>query len=148
MQMPMLRTVRPARDARMWLLALAVLLMNMTMVHALTPDRVAGQVPLTDVMTLANPYPNLVLEIRLQLVAANTTRDKVLCRGNLVAGAGPALLATSVGPYVCKVGQRTLTLSTTPVFYDARGYKLKPSAPDFANKAVRVQESKLKWQWK
>jgi hypothetical protein len=107
-----------------------------------------GSLPLTDVIALAKPYPNLLLQIRLELVRANTTRDKVVCTADRLDGTWKRLSAARVGPYQCLIGRRALTVTTTPTYYDERGYKLSPRAPDLSIKAVRIDQKNLKWTWK
>lgn len=135
--------------SRAWLCWSAVgwLVASATAATALAPARSSMQVPLADVIALAKPYPNLVLQIRLELVRANTTREKVVCTADQLDGAWLKIKNARVGPYRCQIGKRTLALSTTPLFYDTRGYKISATAADVALKAARVQETKLKWTW-
>jgi hypothetical protein len=132
---------------RVGLAGLVVLLSGGTAACALAPGRASMPVPLADVIALAKPYPNLVLQIRLELVRANTTRDKVVCSADRLDGTWIKIKNARVGPYRCQIGKRNLALTTTPLFYDTRGYKLSPTSADVALKAVRVQETKLKWTW-
>ena len=135
--------------SRAWLCwsAFGWLLASATAATALAPARTSMQVPLADVIALAKPYPNLVLQIRLELVRANTTREKVVCTADQLDGTWLKIKTARVGPYRCQIGRRTLAVSTTPLFYDTRGYKISPTAADVTLKAARVQETKLKWTW-
>jgi hypothetical protein len=110
--------------------------------------RQSGSLPLSEIITMSKPYPNLLLQIRLELVRANTTRDKITCKSDQLEGAWKKLSASRVGPYQCLIGKRLLTVTTTPTYFDERGYKISQRAPDLAMKAVRVEEAKLKWTWK
>jgi hypothetical protein len=130
------------------LMSLALAHLTAGPVYALSPARVAAKVPLIDVTTLAKPYPNLLLQIRLELLRANLSRDKVTCTGDQMDGTWHQMKTAVIGPYQCKIGRRTLVVTTTPVFYDAKGYRLSPTAADVALKATRVQETKLKWTWR
>jgi hypothetical protein len=129
---------------RLWFFCAALILSAAAPAAALQ----GGSLPLTDVIALAKPYPNLLLQIRLELVRANTTRDKVVCTADRLDGNWKRLSAARVGPYACTIGRRTLTVATKPTYYDERGYKLSPRAPDLGIKAVRVEETNLKWSWK
>jgi hypothetical protein len=135
------------RVMRNVLVGLAICCAGTTASEALSPARVPAKIPLSEVIALAKPYPNLLLQIRLELVRANTTRDKVTCTSDKLDGAWLKLNAAHVGPYQCQIGKRKLAVSTTPVFYDARGYKLSPRAADVTANAARIQETKLKWTW-
>jgi hypothetical protein len=128
--------------------ATLVLLACAPAASALSPARATMPVPLSEVVALAKPYPNLLLQIRLELVRANTTRDKVTCTAEQLEPVWIKFKNARIGPYRCQIGKRNLAITTTPQFFDERGYKLKPTAADVTIKAARLQESKLKWQWK
>ena len=104
--------------------------------------------PLADVLDIAKPYPNLVLQIRLQLVRANLKREQVTCLSERVPDGYSALAGRRMAPYHCPIGRRTLVVTAAQTYYDAGGRKLSPRDPDLARKAAKVTEAGLKWTWK
>ncbi len=107
-----------------------------------------GSLSLGEVLDVAKPYPNLTTQVRLRLIASNTTKDKVTCSAQRFSNTWTGLSGARLAPYVCPIGKRTLTITTEPTYYDKAGYKLKPSDPALAVKAAKVTESRLKWSWK
>lgn len=107
-----------------------------------------GSLPLGDVVAIAKPYPNLVLQIRLQLVRAGTSADKVVCTGRRYSNMWTALGGAKAAPYECQIGRRTLAVSANQTYFDRNGHRLNESDPDLPRKAVRVQERALSWRWK
>ena len=103
---------------------------------------------LTEVMQAAKPYPNLVTQIRLQLVRANLKADKVACSAERFDTKWTTLGGARVGPYTCAIGKRTLTIETARSYRDQRGAKLKPTDPELPVKAAKVTEAGFKWVWK
>lgn len=120
------------------------------LVMSLASEAIAagGSLPLTEVMALAKPYPNLVTQIRLQLVRANLKADKVVCTANRFGNEWTALGGARSGPYACEIGKRTVVIETQPTFSDKSGSKLKPTEPDLPKKAAKMTERGFKWQWK
>ncbi len=104
--------------------------------------------PLAEVLEVAKPYPNLTTQVRLRLIASNTTKEKVTCTAQRFANSWTGLGGARLAPYVCPIGKRTLTITAEPTYYDKAGYKLKPNDPALSTKAVKVAESRLKWSWK
>ena len=113
-----------------------------------TPIGQGGSIPLADVLALAKPYPNLVTQVKLRLLASGLKTDQVTCNAQRLPNSWVALGATRAAPYVCAFGKRTLTITAEPTYYDKAGYRLKASDPALAGKAVKVVESRLKWSWK
>ncbi len=109
--------------------------------------RTTGSVPLGAVVALAKPYPNLLLEIRLQLLRANLKRDTVACQASELDTPWTKLNGVRLGPYTCRLGTRTLTVTTVPVYYDQRGKRLDARDPALAAKTTKVTETQLKWRW-
>ena len=104
--------------------------------------------PLRDVMAIAKPYPNLVTQIRLQLVRANLKADKVVCTANRFGDQWKSLSGARSGPYTCEIGKRVLVIETQAVYRDKDGRKLMPDDPQLPAKATKVTEAGLKWVWK
>ena len=107
-----------------------------------------GSLPLTDVLEVVKPYPNLVVQVRLQLVRANVSRDKVVCSGRRFGNDWPALGGARIAPYECPIGKRTLVVTAGQTFYDRNGHKLRPTDPELPRKAAKVKESGVAWRWK
>jgi hypothetical protein len=107
-----------------------------------------GSLPLTDVLEVAKPYPNLLTQTRVWLLAAGLKKEQVSCSGDRYSNAWIGLGGRRVAPYVCPIGKRTLTVTATPVYYDRNGYRLNASDPQLQAKAMRVAETRLKWTWK
>jgi hypothetical protein len=107
-----------------------------------------GSIPLGEVLDVAKPYPNLTTQVRLRLIASNTTKEKVTCSAQRFANTWAGLGGARIAPYICPIGKRTLTITAEPTYYDKAGYKLKQNDPALAAKAVKVVESRLKWSWK
>jgi hypothetical protein len=101
-------------------------------------------VPLEHVLALAKPYPNLVLQIRLELVRASLKRENVSCAATPAGAGNPRLAAVRIAPYRCTIGKRQLIVETTPTFLDAGGRRLKGAD---LSRAASVREERLKWRW-
>lgn len=102
---------------------------------------------LGDVLLRARINASLQLQIRLQLHRAKLKREDVWCRAAVFEARWVHLAGQLVSPYICPIGRRTLFLTGTYAFTDARGNKLVGSDPDLPVKAVRVTESRFKWRW-
>ena len=109
-----------------------------------TPDHVAVA---AEVLALARDYPNLYLQVRLQLVRANLKRDDVSCAARSLPASLGKLAGTAVAPYSCTIGKRTVEITARQTFYDANGHKLGSAAASMA-KAVRVAQANLTWRWR
>jgi hypothetical protein len=107
-----------------------------------------GTVPLADVITLAKPYPNLVLQVRLQLVRANLKREQVTCTAARFGSQWQNLGGKSLGPYQCPIGKRTLAITSAHTFLDRNGRKVRADDPQVTAKAAVIKESGLTWKWK
>jgi hypothetical protein len=117
--------------------------------HAKPPVTAGGgSMPLTDVLAVAKPYPNLLLQVKLELVRANLKRDQVICAAERFDNRWVALSGGRLAPYECKIGTRTLVVSAAQTYYDKAGHRLKPTDAALPAKAVKVQEARLKWSWK
>jgi hypothetical protein len=107
-----------------------------------------GSLPLAEVIDLAKPYPNLVLQVRLQLVRANLKREQVMCSGTRFGSQWTNLGGTRLAPYECAIGKRTLVVTANQTYLDRNGRKVKPEDPDIVRKAAKVRETGLTWKWK
>lgn len=107
-----------------------------------------GSLPLADVLEVAKPYPNLILQVRLQLVRANLKRDQVVCAARRFGPEWPALGGGRLAPYECAIGKRTLVVTATQIYFDRNGRKVSASDADLARKAARLKENGLTWSWK
>ena len=110
--------------------------------------RELGPVPLVAIMDLAKPYPNLLLEIRLQLVAANVKREQVNCSAERLGPEWAQLAGVRRGPYACQIGKRRLTVTGVAGYHDKAGHRIKPNDATLAARAAKLTEARLKWQWK
>jgi hypothetical protein len=107
-----------------------------------------GSMPLEAVLAVAKPYPNLLLQVRLQLVRANLKRDAVTCGAGRYDARWTQLSGARLAPYECKIGRQTLVISAAQTFYDRNGKRLAPGDVTTPAKAAKVKESGLKWSWK
>ena len=107
----------------------------------------AGQ-PLAEILDLAKPYPNLLVEVRLQLLRAGLKREQVSCASERLDGAWTALANRRTAPYACPIGKRTLHIQATPQYYDSKGRRLELRDKELAGKAARLTETHWKWQWR
>jgi hypothetical protein len=107
-----------------------------------------GSMPLEAVLAVAKPYPNLLLQVRLQLVRANLKRDAVTCGAGRYDARWTQLSGARLAPYECKIGKQTLMISAAQTYYDRNGKRLAPADVTTPAKAVKVKESGLKWSWK
>lgn len=107
-----------------------------------------GSVPLAEVLDLAKPYPNLVMQVRLQLVRANLKREQVVCSGDRFGPQWATLSGARLAPYQCVIGKRTLAIAASQSYFDRNGRKVKPSDPDLMRKAAKFKETGLTWSWK
>lgn len=103
--------------------------------------------PLTEVLARARANASLQLQIRLQLHRAELRREDVICRATVFDPKWSQLSGQSVGPYTCPIGRRTLFLTGTFVFADARGQKLAATDADLQSRAAKVSETRFKWHW-
>jgi hypothetical protein len=116
--------------------------------RAASPLAQVGGVPLSAVLEVAKPYPNLQSQVKLRLIATGLTRDKVTCSAQRLDTRWPQLRDTRIAPYTCNIGRRTLTLLSEVTYYDKAGYKLKPNDPALMVNAARLTETRLTWSWK
>jgi hypothetical protein len=130
------------------LLTAALLAPSVVLDQNTVPAGVAAKVPLADVLALAEPYPNLRQEIRLALISAGQSRDGVMCAAIRIGEGWTALKPRAIGPYVCPIGNRAVTIRTQATFFDVAGHKLPPQDATLATKAARVTEARLAWTWK
>jgi hypothetical protein len=112
------------------------------------PVTQGGSMPLEAVMAVAKPYPNLLLQVRLQLVRANLKRDAVTCGAGRYDARWTQLSGARLAPYECKIGNQTLLISAAQTYYDRNGKRLPPADVTTPAKAAKVKESGLKWSWK
>jgi hypothetical protein len=106
-----------------------------------------GSRPLTEIIDLARPYPNLVLQMRLQLVRANLKREQVSCAGGRYSAQWSTLGGGRLAPYTCPIGKRTLRIEAAQTYFDRNGRKIKVTDPEVMARAATVKESALTWQW-
>jgi hypothetical protein len=116
--------------------------------RAVPPVTQGGSLPLEAVMTVARPYPNLLLQVRLELVRANLKRDAVTCAAGRYDNRWTLLSGARLAPYECKIGTRTLMISAAQTYYDRNGKRLPAADPATPAKAAKVKESGLKWSWR
>jgi hypothetical protein len=107
-----------------------------------------GSLPLGAVLDVAKPYPNLLLQVRLQLVRANLKRDAVMCGAGRHDARWVRLGGARLAPYECKIGSRTLVITAAQTYFDQNGKRLTPSDAATPAKAAKLKESGLKWSWK
>ena len=107
-----------------------------------------GNVALAEVLDVAKPYPNLVLQVRLQLVRANLKREQVKCSGGRFSSQWTNLGGAHLAPYQCPIGKRTLVISAAQTFFDRNGRKVRSDDPQLVSKAATVKENGLTWKWK
>ena len=107
-----------------------------------------ASVPLANVLAIAKPYPNLLLEIRLQLAAADLKRDQVTCVAERLGTEWAQLSGASRGPYTCRIGKRQLSVATVATYFDKAGYRVKPSDTALPTRAAKITEARLTWKWK
>ena len=126
-----------------------VLSAGVAMAKVVTPGLSGGgSLPLADVLEIAKPYPNLVMQVRLQLVRANLKREQVVCSGRRFGNQWTALGGARLAPYECAIGKRTLTIDARQSYLDGNGRKVKIDDPQLMSKAAKVTESGLVWRWK
>jgi len=130
-----------------WAIVLVLLVSAPSGQAALAASEKSARVPLADVLAVARDYPNLYLQVRLQLVRANLKRDDVSCAARSLPASLGKLAGTAVAPYSCAIGRRTVEIAARQTFYDANGHKLG-SAPASMAKAVRVVQTNLTWRWR
>jgi hypothetical protein len=107
-----------------------------------------GNLPLADILDIAKPYPNLTLQVRLQLVRANLRRDQVACTGSRFGNEWTNLGGARLAPYACPIGKRTLAITANQIYFDKNGRKVSAGDPDLMKKAAKVKENGLVWRWK
>jgi len=110
--------------------------------------RTLSTVPLDHVLELARPYPNLVVQIRLQLVRAGLKREQVTCTAEPVPPRWSGLQGRGIAPYTCPIGKQRLTITATTAFLDVSGRRITSAEPAQAARATEVRETGLKWRWR
>jgi hypothetical protein len=113
----------------------------------IAPDAQSATVPLTAVLALAKPYPNLRQEIRLARIAGNTKTETATCSARRLGTEWAFLAGQAIGPYRCKLGVRSLDVTTTTTFFDGAKHKLPHDAANLPSKAKSVTETRLVWRW-
>jgi hypothetical protein len=116
--------------------------------RAAPPVTQGGSMPLEAVLAVAKPYPNLLLQVRLQLVRANLKRDAVMCGAGRYDAQWVQLNGARLAPYECKIGAQTLVVTAAQTYYDRNGKRLAPADLTTPAKAAKVKEGGLKWSWK
>lgn len=109
--------------------------------------RAPATVPLDHILELAKPYPNLIVQIRLQLVRANLKREQVTCTSQPAPAGMVHLQGRGIAPYTCQIGKQRLSVSAIATFLDADGRRINSRDPAGAAKTVSVRETGLKWRW-
>jgi len=107
-----------------------------------------GSLPLSDVMKVGERYPNLILEIRLQLVRAGLKRDAVICSADRLDNTWTHLGGSRIAPYNCSIGRRQLVVQAETVYHDGSGRRLDPARPETRARAQTISERRLKWRWR
>lgn len=92
--------------------------------------------------------PALRAQVRDQLKRAKLAREDVLCETEALDAGFARLAGTPAGPFTCRIGPRTLAVSTTPRFKDGAGAALAPSDPDLKTKAASVRDARMTWRWR
>lgn len=115
-----------------------------------TPVRAGGSIGLDDVLTdVAASTPALVAEIEAAVKTAGVSAADVVCVAEIRLGnRWTELGGTRIVPIECVIGGRTLTITGTVTFRDAKGRALKPENPKTFEAAVAVEQTDLKWTWK
>ena len=112
------------------------------------PAPQGGSLPLAEVLVLAKPYPNLMQEVRLELLRAGVRKEAVVCSGRRLSAEWPALTGARTAPYECRIGRRKLVVTARQTFYDANGHRLSSEDPQVRRRAVKVAETGLQWRWR
>lgn len=99
-------------------------------------------------MTAAARYPNLLHQIRLQLLLAGRKKSQVVCTAERFSNRWEHLGGARVGTYECRIGGRALRITTLKAYYDRNGHRLDDDDPATTAKAARVVESGFKWAWR
>ena len=102
-----------------------------------------GSIALADVLVVAKPYPNLVTQVKLRLLASALKADQVTCSAQRFPNTWTALGGARTAPYVCPFGKRTLSITAEATYYDKAGYRLKANDPALADKAVKLVENRI-----
>jgi len=107
-----------------------------------------NDVALADVLRITQRNAALYSSLRLQLWRARLASTDIVCRGHRFDGNWAQLTGKPFGPYECPIGQRTVFITATQSYYDARGRKLLAVDPALPSKAVRIAETNFKWRWR
>jgi hypothetical protein len=140
----------PMTIRRFWIAFVSIAMLPSVLASAQKAGDTAemGKIPLTQVLMVAAPYPNLRQSVKLALISAGQDKAAIQCTGTKLGVAWGALALRTIGPYRCVIGQRTLMIATQPVFYSAGGHRLVVTDKAQLGKASRVVESRLQWTWK
>jgi len=107
-----------------------------------------GSLPLADVIERMKRYPNLVQQIKLELVRVGLKREAVVCSGQRFGREWKMLGGERTLPYRCELGRRRLAIDGQRVYLDAAGKRLEASDPKLTERAARVLESRITWVWR
>ncbi len=132
------------------LIGLVTALASATVAHAqkaFVPQSQSASAPLADVLAVAKPYPNLRQEVRLARIASGGRDAAAACTARRLGPEWSLLAGQTIGPYRCRIGDRTLDITTTVTFFDASKHKIAADAPEIMNKAKSLIETRLVWRW-
>lgn len=114
---------------------------------SIVPQSQSASTPLADVLAVAKPYPNLRQEVRLARIASGGRDAAAACTARRLGPEWLLLAGRTIGPYRCRIGNRTLDITTAVTYFDASKHKIAADAPQVMSKAKSLIESRLVWRW-
>jgi hypothetical protein len=102
-----------------------------------------GSVALNDLLKSSatrQPSAQFTQSVQLGLDQAKVTATDVICSANRLGRQWTNLGGERIGPYQCKIGDRTLEITATPTFLDKNGNVLQLKEPALVKKATSLKE--------
>ena len=107
-----------------------------------------GSVQLDELKPVFSRSLQLSVEVDKELASKNMEAGSITCSAVRLGRQWEHLGGARVGPYECDFGDRKLTVTTQPSFFDRRGVQIQSSDRSVGGKARSVVESDLSWEWK
>lgn len=106
-----------------------------------------GSISYDEVLALTKAEPKLGAEINAELSSKNLPESSIACTSTRLGRQWQKLGGARIGPYSCRIGDRTVEIRTEPVFLDKNGIKLKANE-DPQLKASKIDQGSISWEWK
>lgn len=104
-------------------------------------------VPLVSVLEAARRNALLQLRVKVRLWGQRLKAEDVMCTATALGPEWAKLAGHPIAPYTCRIGDRTLFLTSSAIYYDETGARLSPSDPELVARAGDVDQHRFRWHW-